>query len=43
MAHVLHELLASNSNLLSESSAEHHDLLVSGGRSEDLLDVSSHV
>jgi len=43
MAHVLHELFAGDSDFLSEGSAEHHDLLVSGRRSEDLLDVSSHV
>lgn len=41
--HVLHELLARYSNFLSEGGAEHHDLLVSGRRPEDLLHISSHV
>ena len=40
---VLHELLADRSDLLSESGAEHHDLLLSRSGSEDVLDVPAHV
>jgi len=39
----LHELLAGCSDILREGGREHHDLLVVGSSSEDLLDVSSHV
>jgi hypothetical protein len=42
-AHVLHKLPAGDSNFLAEGGTEHHDLLVSGGGSEDFLDVTSHV
>lgn len=42
-AYVLHELLAGDSDLLGQSSTEHHDLLVARDSSEDLLNISSHV
>jgi len=38
-----HELLADRSDLLRESSTEHHDLLVGGGGAEDLLNVAAHI
>lgn len=38
-----HELLADGSDLLRKSGGEHHDLLLSGSDSEDLLHVSSHI
>lgn len=40
---VSHELLANRSDLLRQGSAEHHDLLVSWGGAENLLDVGSHI
>ena len=40
---VSHELLANGSDLLREGSTEHHDLLVGGSGTEDLLDVATHV
>jgi hypothetical protein len=43
LAHRLHELFTGGSDLLGEGGGEHHDLLVVGSSSEDLLDVSSHV
>ena len=42
-AYRLHELFTGGSDLLGEGGREHHDLLVVGCSSEDLLDVSSHV
>jgi hypothetical protein len=41
--YVLHEFFAGNTNILSKSGTEHHNLLVSRSRPEDLLYVSSHV
>lgn len=40
---VLHELSADGANLLGESGAEHHDLLLRWCGTEDLLYVASHV
>jgi hypothetical protein len=40
---VAHELLADRANLLRESGAEHHDLLVGRSGAENLLDVTAHV
>lgn len=40
---LLHELDADLSDGLGHSGTEHHDLLVSGGFLEDVLDVSPHV
>jgi len=39
----LHEFAADRSNLLGQSSGEHHDLLLMGSLHEDLLNVSAHV
>lgn len=41
--YVRHELLASNTDFLSQRCAEHHDLLVMGSRAEDFLNVAAHV
>lgn len=38
-----HEFLANGSDLLRESGAEHHHLLVGGSSAEDLLDIAPHV
>lgn len=40
---VPHELLANGPDVLRERCAKHHDLLVGGGRTENLLDVTAHV
>lgn len=40
---VTHELLADGADLLGQGSAEHHNLLVGGGGTEDLLDIAAHV
>lgn len=40
---VLHELLADWTNVLRESGAEHHHLLLCRSGSENLLDVTAHV
>lgn len=40
---VLHELLADRADFLGKSGAEHHDLLLSWGGAEDLLNIASHV
>lgn len=40
---VSHELLADGANLLGEGGAEHHNLLVGGGSTENLLDIAAHV
>lgn len=40
---VTHELLADGADLLGQGGAEHHNLLVGGGSTEDLLDVTAHV
>lgn len=40
---VAHEFLADGSNLLGEGGAEHHDLLVGGSSTENLLNVAAHV
>jgi len=39
----LHELLADGPDVLRECGREHHDLLLVWGRSEDLLNVATHV
>jgi hypothetical protein len=39
----LHKLLADGSDLLGESGGEHHNLLLLGSGTEDLLDVTTHV
>lgn len=41
--YVGHEFLACRSNLLREGGAEHHDLLVVGSDTEDLLNIPAHV
>lgn len=38
-----HELLADGSDLLGQGGGKHHHLLLSGGHSENLLDISSHI
>merc|ERR1712227_263301 len=43
IAYILHELLADRSNVLAESGAEHHHLLLIRSGAEDLLNISSHV
>lgn len=40
---VAHELLANGTDFLGESGAEHHNLLVGGGGTENLLDITAHV
>jgi hypothetical protein len=40
---VAHELLADGADLLGEGGAEHHNLLVGGGGSENFLDIATHV
>jgi hypothetical protein len=40
---VLHELLADWTSLRGQGGAEHHDLLLSRSRSEDLLNIAAHV
>lgn len=40
---VPHELLADRSDILRKRSAEHHNLLVGRGSTENLLDVAAHV
>ena len=40
---ILHELLADRSNLLRQSSAEHHNLLLSWGGAEDVLYIAAHI
>lgn len=40
---VLHEFLANWSRLLGKSGGEHHDLLLCGGSTEDLLNIAAHV
>ena len=40
---IRHKLLASNTDILRESGAEHHDLFVMWGCTEDFLDISTHV
>lgn len=40
---VLHELPADGLDLISQSSREHHDLLLGRGGAEDILDISTHV
>lgn len=40
---VTHELLADGADLLGEGGTEHHNLLVGGRGTEDLLDVAAHV
>ena len=42
-AYVLHELLASDTDLLRQCCTEHHDLLVVGCRAENLLNIAAHV
>ena len=40
---ILHELLAYGANVLSQCSTEHHDLLLSRGSAENILNVASHI
>lgn len=40
---VLHELAADGLDLLGEGGREHHDLLLVGSGTEDVLDVGTHV
>jgi hypothetical protein len=40
---VAHELLANGTDLLRQGGTEHHNLLVGGGGTEDLLDITAHV
>lgn len=40
---VLHELLADWSDFLRERGAEHHDLFLGRGRTEDLLHITAHI
>ena len=40
---VLHELLADRADLLGESGAEHHDLLLGWSGTENLLNIAAHV
>ena len=41
--YVGHELLACSPNFLGKGGAEHHDLFVVGGGSEDFLNIAAHV
>ena len=40
---VLHELAADGLDLIRQCGTEHHDLLLLRSRTEDLLDVASHI
>lgn len=40
---VSHELLANRTDLLGKSGTEHHHLLISRSRAENLLNISTHV
>ena len=42
-SYVLHELLADRSDVLRESSAEHHNLLLVGSSAENFLNIASHI
>lgn len=41
--YILHELSADWSDLFTQGGAEHHDLLLMGSRTENLLYISAHV
>jgi hypothetical protein len=43
VTYALHELLAGGTDLLGEGGREHHNLLVVGSGTEDLLNVTAHV
>lgn len=43
LSRVLHELLADGLDLLGQGGTEHHDLLLHGSGTEDLLHVAAHV
>lgn len=43
LCRVLHELAADRLDLVGQGGTEHHDLLLLGGRTEDLLDIATHV
>lgn len=43
LGRVLHEFLADGLHFVGKSGREHHDLLLLGRRSENILDVASHV
>ena len=43
LGRVLHEFAADRLDLVGQSGREHHDLLLLRGRTEDLLDVATHV
>jgi hypothetical protein len=40
---ISHEFLANRSDCLRQSGAEHHDLLLGWGLSEDFLNVAAHI
>lgn len=40
---IAHELLANGADLLGESGAEHHNLLIGRGGTEDFLYITAHV
>ena len=41
--HIRHEFFASDTNVLGESGAEHHYLLVVRREAEDLLHIPAHI
>lgn len=41
--YILHELSADWSDIFTQGGAEHHDLLLMGSHTENLLDISAHV
>lgn len=41
--YILHELSADWTDLFTQGGAEHHDLLLVGSHTENLLDISAHV
>lgn len=43
LCRVLHEFAADRLDLVGQGGAEHHDLLLLGGRAEDFLDIAAHV
>jgi hypothetical protein len=43
LSRILHELSADRLNLLGQSGAEHHDLLLRRRDTEDFLNIASHI
>lgn len=43
LGRVLHELAADGLDVLGERGRKHHDLLVRGGGTEDVLNISAHI